>query len=72
MSIAPLGPSAVVRFRVLQRTEPLLRPSPPEGSRSPAGQVADDLARVTVAAPVSPLVESLEDPMLQTKTRVVP
>jgi hypothetical protein len=31
VSIAPLGPPAVVGFRVLQRTEPLLRPAPPKG-----------------------------------------
>jgi hypothetical protein len=31
VSIAPLGPPAVVRFRVLQRTEPLLGPASPKG-----------------------------------------
>jgi hypothetical protein len=31
VSITPLGPPAVVRFRVLQRTEPLLGPALPKG-----------------------------------------
>ncbi len=31
MSIAWLDPPADIRFRVLQRTEPLLRPAPPKG-----------------------------------------
>jgi hypothetical protein len=35
--IAPLGPPASVRFQVLQRTEPLLRPAP-----------SDDLTRGSV------------------------
>ncbi len=31
VSMAPLGPPAVARFRVLQRTEPLPGPAPPKG-----------------------------------------
>ena len=43
--VAPLGPPASVRLRVHQLTDPLLRPAPPEGSRRPAGRVAEASAR---------------------------
>ena len=43
--VAPLGPPASVRLRVHQLTDPLLRPAPPEGSRRPAGRVAEASAQ---------------------------